>query len=152
MKLHLGCGRDLLEGFENRDITIDGWTFQTGMAQYADESVDGITISHALHILTPAEYDAFIKECYRVLVHCGVLRITDDDTETPTSMRHKTPWFEAKTMTGIGQTADALSRAGFLVYPVTNLTTQFNDKSLLIERRDLSYVYFIEGVKRCATP
>lgn len=148
MKLHLGCGPDIKQGFENRDFQIDGWTFQTGMAQYADESVDGITISHALHILTPVEYDAFLRECYRVLVHCGVIRITDDDTETPTSMRHKTPWFEAKTMTGIGQTADALSRAGFLVYPVTNLTTQFNDDSLLIERRDLSYVYFIEGLKR----
>jgi predicted SAM-dependent methyltransferase len=146
MKLHLGCGTDLKDGFENRDIMIDGWTFQSGLP-YPDDSVEAITISHALHILTSDEYEAFIKECYRVLKPGGVFRNTDDDTETPTSMRHKTPWYQAKTMTGPQQSTLALLRAGFQVYGCTNKTTYFTDDSLLIERRDLSYVYFIEGVK-----
>lgn len=147
MKLHLGCGPDIKDGFENRDIKLDGWTFQTGMTQYTDESVDGITISHALHILTPAEYAAFIAECFRVLKVGGVIRITDDDTETPTSMRHKTPWFEAKTLTGPRQTWEALQVAGFVPYFMEHNKSRFTDETLLIERRDISYVYFIEGVK-----
>lgn len=150
MKLHLGCGPDIKEGFENRDKEIDGWTFQSGLP-YADDSIAGITISHALHILTGAEYEAFIAECFRVLIPLGVLRITDDDTESPTSKRHSEPWFEAKTLTGPFQTAKVLDKVGFRTRHVGPKTTHFSDDSLLIERRDLSYVYFIEGIK-CATP
>lgn len=150
MKLHLGCGTDIKDGFENRDKCIDGWTFQSGLP-YADGSVEGITISHALHILTPAEYETFIRECFRVLVPLGVLRITDDDTESPTSKRRAEPWFEAKTLTGPFQTDKVLQAVGFRARHVGPKTTHFIDDSLLIERRDLSYVYFIEGIK-CVTP
>ena len=66
VKLNLGSKYRRLKGFDNLD-KIFGWRFQDGLPQYQDDSVDGITISHAVMFLTMDELRVFIKEMYRVL-------------------------------------------------------------------------------------
>ena len=61
IKLNLGSKYRKLPGFDNLD-KLFGWYFQEGLPQYADQSVDGITISHALMFLTPSELRTFAKE------------------------------------------------------------------------------------------
>ena len=66
IKLNLGSKYRKLPGFDNLDKMF-GWYFQEGLPQYSDQSVDGITISHALMFLTPSELRTFAKEMNRVL-------------------------------------------------------------------------------------
>ena len=89
IKLNLGSKYRKLPGFDNLDKMF-GWYFQEGLPQYADQSVDGITISHALMFLSPNELRTFAKEMNRVLKFGGVVRITEDDTENPLSTMYKT--------------------------------------------------------------
>lgn len=148
-KLNLGSKYRRLPGFENLD-KIFGWNFQDGLPQYQDDSVEGITISHALMFLTEAELVTFVNEMWRVLRNGGVVRITEDDTENPESL-----WYETgnersgpKCLTGPKMIRRILESAGFKVYDVSLTETKFGDNSLMqAYRGGQPNVFFIEGVK-----
>ena len=148
-KLNLGCKRRTLSGFDNLD-KIYGWLFQDGLPQYAEGSVDGITISHALMFLTVSELEKFTTEMWRVLRIGGVVRITEDDTENPLSDTYQTGCITSNPscLTGPKMMRTMLEGAGFKVYDVDRTTTYFVDSSLLqAYRGGPPKRYFIEGVK-----
>jgi ubiquinone/menaquinone biosynthesis C-methylase UbiE len=150
IKLNLGCKRRKLVGFDNLD-KIYGWSFQDGLPQYQDETVYGITISHALMFLNLLELEAFMKEMWRVLKVGGVVRITEDDTENPLSDMFQTGCVESgpHCLTGPKMMRKMLSRVGFTVYEVDRKTTHFIDSSLMqAYRGGPPRRFFIEGVKK----
>lgn len=150
IKLNLGSKYRKLPGFDNLD-KIFGWLFQNGLPQYADSSVDGITISHALMFLTFQEIKLFMKEASRVLKINGVIRITEDDTENPQSEYYKTGNISSKpnSLTGPKMMRDILETVGLKVYDVNRDITYFQDKSLMQAYRGGGPKrFFIEGVKK----
>ncbi|MEO6508400.1 MAG: methyltransferase domain-containing protein, partial [Patescibacteria group bacterium] len=149
IKLNLGSKQRKLPGFDNLD-KIFGWHFQDGLPQYGDNSVEGITISHALMFLTLAELETFMGEMWRVLKNGGVVRITEDDTENPKSSMYKTGNIKSgpNCLTGPKMMRTYLEKAGFTVYDVDRETTHFHDKSLMqAYRGGAPKFFFIEGVK-----
>jgi len=148
-KLNLGCKYRKLSGFDNLD-KIFGWHFQDGLPKYADGTVDGITISHALMFLTIPELTEFTKEMWRVLKTGGVVRITEDDTENPLSNWYQTGNVKSgpKCLTGPGMMRKVLKGVGFIVYDVDRKVTKFYDNSLIqAYRGDSANVFFMEAVK-----
>ena len=148
-KLNLGSKHRKLKGFDNLD-KIFGWRFQHGLPQYPDNSIEGITISHALMFLTPFELAKFTQEMYRVMKPGGVVRITEDDTENPKSLWYKTGNLRSGPycLTGPKMIRGVLSGAGFRVHDVDRIKTYFYDKSLMqAYRGGPPNVFFIEGVK-----
>jgi hypothetical protein len=153
VKLNLGSKHRKLEGFDNLD-KIFGWHFQDGLPEYQANSVDGITISHALMFLTETEIKQFMGEMWRVLKVDGVVRISEDDTENPLSDLFQTGNIASgpKCLTGPKMMRSLLEEAGFTVYDVNRVTTHFTDKSLMqAYRGGAPHRFFIEGVKRPIT-
>lgn len=149
IKLNLGSKLRTLDGFVNLDKMF-GWYFQDGLGAYADGTVDGITISHALMFLTVDELQVFMKEAWRVLSPGGVIRITEDDTENPASDMFETGCIPSgpRCMTGPAMMREVLEEAGFVVYDVDRETTHFYDNSLMqAYRGGAPKRFFIEGVK-----
>lgn len=147
--LHLGCGQDRLAGFDNLDPKINGWKFENGLP-YLSDSVDGITISHALMYVEAKDWPFVFSEFYRVLMPGGVVRITEDDCETETSPRFTDPWPGYKTLTGPAMTKIALDFAGFKAHICRANQTFFPSGALLIAHREYkvpNYVYYAEGQK-----
>jgi len=73
MKLHFGCGRNILEGWLNLDLP---GTNVAKPLQFEDGTVDFIFHEHLLEHLDEVDGFNFIKECHRILNPGGVLRIT----------------------------------------------------------------------------
>lgn len=155
LRLNLGCGTPgtrswhPIEGLVNLDRSL-GWCFEDGLGAFADESVAGITISHALMYLEVVNWPAFLKDCWRVLVRGGVLRITEDDAHNPESSRFG-GWQGSEpaiALTSAAFVSTQLIAAGFRVYHVTEQTTEYRDRSLCQAQHGAPPdVFFIEGVK-----
>lgn len=147
--LHLGCDGDIRPGFDNLDQSIDGWRFESGLP-YPDACVDGITISHALMYVQPTDWPAACLEFFRVLRRGGVVRITEDDTESPESGRFGVVYPGARCATGPAMAGMFLRESGFTVKICSATETLFHDGSLLIahrENRKPKFVFYIEGQK-----
>jgi hypothetical protein len=70
-KLNLGCGGNILAGWENHDMDVD----ITKPLQYEDNSIDFIFIEHCVeHTVTP-DAVRFFAECLRILNYEGTLRV-----------------------------------------------------------------------------
>ncbi len=153
--LNLGCGTPGTPswhpqpGCVNLDRSL-GWCFEDGLPQYADASVDAITISHAMMYLDEQDWPAMCREFARVLKPNGVVRITEDDTEHLESSR-RGGWRgsePAVTMTSAAFVKGHLERGGLLAVEVTATTTRFTDDALLQSQHgDPPDVFFVEGVK-----
>lgn len=146
--LHLGCADDVREGFDNLDRSIDGWTFESGLPQYASASVAGITISHALMYVPLYRWAEVCAEFYRVLMPGGVVRITEDDTERPSSPRYWKPYPGAACETGPVMARSILGAVGFYVRDCE--ADEASDPRLIIAHRAHkvpNYVFYIEGIK-----
>lgn len=121
---------------------------------FPDESVDGITISHAIQNVELKDRIAVFKEFHRVLRKDGVLRITDDDTESLDSPRFNQPvWFHGRQVspTGPYQVFRTMKEAGFRFSMVMKATTTlFPTDQLIIAHREHKvprYVFYVEGQK-----
>ena len=159
IKLNLGCGAFPLP--EPEFVNLDKgrgygrWFFQDGF-KYHDNSVDAITISHALMYLTEEELWRFMKEAYRVLKEGGVIRITEDNTTDPESSvyggwhkEREVPPF--KCLTDAKMMRDALEQAYFKVYDIELEETYYKDRSLIQQRHgEAPRVFAVEGVKQNA--
>jgi predicted SAM-dependent methyltransferase len=80
LRLHVGAGNIILDGWVNID-TIPGRHLLTmklprGLRKFPDETVQYIYASHFLeHLSYPQEADEFIRQCHRILIPGGALRI-----------------------------------------------------------------------------
>lgn len=80
LRLHLGSGRKLLNGWLNIDMKIGSgiltMKLPEGLQRFDDNSVRYIYTSHFLeHLEYPKAALDFVRECYRLLTPGGVLRI-----------------------------------------------------------------------------
>lgn len=73
IKLHFGCGSNILKGWENLDLPN---TDITKPLRYKDNSIDFIFNEHVIEHVDEVDGFKFIKECYRILKPGGVLRIS----------------------------------------------------------------------------
>lgn len=71
LKLNLGCGGNILEGWENHDADLD----ITKPLPYADGSVSFIFAEHVCEHVTTHEFLRFLDECRRVLKPRGKIRL-----------------------------------------------------------------------------
>lgn len=83
LKLHLGCGEQYKEGWinidDNNDHRIDmKWDLRT-ILPFAGSSVHFIYHEHFLEHLTAEDGLSFLKECYRLLIPRGVMRVAMPD-------------------------------------------------------------------------
>lgn len=78
-KLHLGCGYHIMPGWVNIDIdsiVADVHLDLRNPIPYSDKSILYIFSEHFIEHLSIEEARIFLRECYRVLVPKGVLRVT----------------------------------------------------------------------------
>lgn len=80
MKLNLGCGDKILEGYENFDMfpsdcRVKKLDLNRLPLPFGDGVADEIILCHVLEHLTVHPYDV-IRECYRILKSDGVLRVS----------------------------------------------------------------------------
>lgn len=158
LRLNLGCGRPFarswhpIAGLVNLDKAF-GWRFEDGLPRFADRSVAGITVSHALMYVAEKDWRRVLREFARVLAPGGVVRITEDDTEDPRSSR-RGGWKgsePAVTLTGPRMARRHLEAAGFTVYDVDRGSTRFRDGTLMqAQHGDAPDCFWIEGVREAA--
>jgi LmbE family N-acetylglucosaminyl deacetylase len=154
--LNLGCGTPgarswhPLPGCVNLDGSM-GVKLEDGLPQYADASVDGVTLSHVLMYPKEADWPAIFAEIFRVLKPGGVVRITEDDAVSPKSSR-RGGWRgseSAVTLTSAKMVLKYLRAAGFASFEVTAGTTKFSDSTLQqAHHGEAPDVFFVEGVKQ----
>lgn len=155
LRLNLGCGTPgtrswhPIDGLINLDKSL-GWTFEAGLGDFADGSVAGITISHALMYLEADAWRPFLREVARVLGDGGIVRITEDDCDNPASARLG-GWKgsqPAVTLTSPAFVGQQLARAGLEVLHVDKATSWYRDRSLCqAQHGDPPDVFFVEGHK-----
>jgi predicted SAM-dependent methyltransferase len=71
MKLNVGCGGNILQGWVNRDSDMD----IRKPLPFKNDSVDEILAEHVVEHVTGPEAYRFFKEAKRVLKEGGVLRV-----------------------------------------------------------------------------
>jgi ubiquinone/menaquinone biosynthesis C-methylase UbiE len=155
MRLNLGCGDILLQGFVNIDIKNIGGVAELDIREelpYLDDSIEGITISHTLSSIAEVHYPSMFRDFYRILEDGGVIRITDDNhnqsIERFAELNFNAPEFKGRTSPTVMR--KYLKNAGFEVFDVTFNETHFKNKSLIQVnhgRTDKEIYFHIEGVK-----
>jgi SAM-dependent methyltransferase len=83
LKLHIGCGKGLLDGWVNIDISPAPLAMNVlwGLP-FKDQSVDVVFVSHLLeHLFFPRDVKAFLAELRRVLAPEGIVRLVVPDVE-----------------------------------------------------------------------
>jgi len=78
MKLNAGCGGTILDGWRNMDIMFTGEDHIdiTKPLPFTDNSAEFVVCCHCVEHTLPAQALAFFKECFRILIPGGVMRIT----------------------------------------------------------------------------
>jgi len=71
IKLNVGCGGNIIEGFINTDAEMD----ITQPLPYANGSVSFILAEHVIEHVSGPDGFRFMEECFRVLKHGGILRL-----------------------------------------------------------------------------
>lgn len=79
MKLHIGCGKNYIEGWINADLKSKAADIEFDAREklpYEDNTVSYIFNEHFIEHITQAEGFYFLSECYRILKPKGILRIS----------------------------------------------------------------------------
>jgi len=71
-RVNLGCGPNILAGWENYDAEVD----LRRRLPFANDEIDAIFAEHVVEHITPREAFSFFEECCRILRPGGALRIT----------------------------------------------------------------------------
>lgn len=91
-KLHIGCGRDIKEGFINIDrIPLEGIGLVLNVGKerfpYEDNSVDYVLATHFIEHLDTEETDLFLTELHRICKPHSIIEFTAPHYLSPTSCR-----------------------------------------------------------------
>jgi len=162
--LNIGAGKDLISDWINLDrhyFRVHDqesvlWDFSRGLRMFERDSVDAITVSHALMYIPLSSHSDFFNECFRVLKRGGVLRISEDDAK----VRRANDCHYYVGPTSPIMIRQALSCSGFEVFDHYPSTTKSRYASIMrvnhmeywdhvkFQKNFQTGVYFIEGVKR----
>lgn len=146
-KLNLGCGPHHLAGFDNLDANT-GWRFEDGLRDYPDASVEAISISHSTMYLPLEVWPKVFADFARVLKPGGIVRITEDSTDDPTSARFG-GFHDAVTLTTPALVRKHLRGAGLTAKKHTATSTGYVDDSLCQDwHGGEPKTFFLEGRKR----
>lgn len=145
-RLNLGSGAHPIDGFHNLDLE-NGWTFESGLHDYEDGSVEGLTISHALMFVALEDWPFVFSEFARVLEPGGVIRITEDATDDPKSERFG-GFHDAVTLTSKDRVLQHLGDVGLYLHDTGESVTHFRDDSLKQSwHGGAPKCFFVEGIK-----
>jgi ubiquinone/menaquinone biosynthesis C-methylase UbiE len=145
-KLNIGAGPHELDGFVNLDQS-SAWQLEDGLHDFADSSVEAITVSHVLMYVPLSEWPPMFAEFARVLEPGGILRVTEDSTADPESQRYG-GWHDAATLTSPDLVREQMKQAGLKPRKQKADTSGFKDRSLLQAwHGDEPKVFFVEGRK-----
>ena len=111
-RLNLGSGVYIIEGFDNLD-KIEGWLFEEGLPEYADGSVEAITVSTALIYVGVEHWTFIFSEFARVLEPGGVVRVMEADTSHPESKQFGLQDPDGRAMTDPGMVIGYMQRGGW---------------------------------------
>jgi hypothetical protein len=146
-RLNLGSGRSTIPGFQNHDPDLDGWRFEDGLGQYPDESVEGITICHALMYLPLPGWPAIFAEFARVLEPGGVVRVQEDWTNHPGGKRYG-GFDGAVTLATPYMVVEHMREADLSPARVDYDTTTFRDRTLIQRLHEGEpHSFAIEGMR-----
>src|SRR5437762_1204499 len=84
IKLHLGCGRNILPGYVNIDKFVDDpavYDYDILHLPFADGTVRQILAEHLFEHVGLGEEESLWRECYRVLEPGGQLIVETPDLE-----------------------------------------------------------------------
>lgn len=84
MRVNLGCGINLLDGWVNADLhpALEGVERVDALAMpWPDGSVDELLAEHLFEHFAFAEEEPLWRECLRVLKPCGILTVETPDFE-----------------------------------------------------------------------
>lgn len=85
MKLHLGCGNKILDGFINIDIRqtdgVDIVSNVSNLEMFEKNSIETIYACHVLEHIGRKDYHTVLKNWYELLIPGGILRISVPDME-----------------------------------------------------------------------
>ena len=83
MKLHIGCGKNVLPGFKQLDVipykNVDFVCNARDLGQFSDESIEEIYASHVLEHFKRSETVNVLLEWNRVLAKGGTIRLAVPD-------------------------------------------------------------------------
>ncbi len=165
MKLHLGCGKIVLPGWTNVDTipSTQKWERNPKLANkihnvnlilrwpWVSESVRLITVSHLLYCFDDNQRGNLIEESYRVLKPGGILRVTDDDNDHPSSKYHERKHHNAKERLSKVLMIAIMVQAGFEVLEMSHGLTQADDPLIMqdLHKHAPEYpaCFFIEAMK-----
>ncbi len=86
MRLHLGCGRNIMTGWENLDLEPEQgahhWDAHVGLTNFAAGTVDFIYCEHFIEHVSYFAAQKIFYEASRVLKKGGVFRLSTPDLET----------------------------------------------------------------------
>ncbi len=145
MKLNLGSGAHPLDGFENLDLPDWDWSRPL---LYEVDSIEAITVSHALMYCPEVRWRFAFGEMYCVLVPGGIVRITEDATDDPDSERFG-GWKDAVALTSVKK----IRHYAHSLFHITDMTptpthTLFHDNSLIQQWHGAPpKVFHVEGRK-----
>jgi predicted SAM-dependent methyltransferase len=93
IKLHIGCGERYIPGFIHIDLAdyphIDYKSDVSNLSMFEDSSVDLIYACHVLEHFKRYEIEKVLKEWYRVLKPCAILRLAVPDFEAIVNVYEK---------------------------------------------------------------
>lgn len=146
LRLNLAGGINPIPGYVNLDLTT-GWTFESGLSDFASDSVDAITESHGLMYVAPDDWPYIFHEIARVLRPGGTVRITQDAIGCPGSNR-PTIRPHAAVATTPELVLEHLAWAGIDARLVEPDETDFVDRSLIQQNYGTPPdVFHVEGHK-----
>ena len=118
MKLHVGCGPRILEGWINLDIApVDGAIHGSGLdLHFADGTVSRIYCEDLFEHFDQKDQLKFLSECHRLLEPGGLARITFPELRASLK-REEDPWAWGHLLIPtLGYFAEIASMSGFQVY------------------------------------
>lgn len=147
LRLNLGGGLNSIPGYVNIDAST-GWSFEDGLGDFASDSVDAITESHALMYVPLSEWPDVFQEIARVLRPGAAVRITQDFIGGPGS-RRPTIRPHAAVATTPDLVLEHLAWGGIEAEIVEPDETRFSDRSLIQQNYGQPPdVFHVEGIKQ----
>ncbi len=163
LKLNLGCGPQVWDGWTCLDPRAEElgqgviqWDFSKQLP-FAPNQADAVFTSHVFAYVDEEKYTEALLEIWRVLRPLGVLRMSEDETDSGYVWRRPGQpargTGEIKSLPTRSKICGALAAVGFEIHPAGPGVTVSPHKDVLLgdgrERRyRLGHKFYVEGVKK----